>query len=70
LAQEDARKKEDTYHVGDVEYSGDIRSLIGVVKWFPDMYQTVSELPSGYFPLYPKADFIRVGPHFSQSENC
>ena len=70
LAQSNVESRQETYHVGDVEYDGDLRSLIGVIKWYPDSYQSARELPAGYFALYPRADSIRVGGHFSQKPSC
>ena len=70
IAEENASKGEETYHVGDVGYYGDLRSLIGVIKWYPQSYQNAHKLPSGYFQLYSRADSIRVGSHFSQKPNC
>jgi hypothetical protein len=70
MAQRNETSGLETYHVGDVAYDGDLRSLIGVIKWYPDSYQSARELPAGYFHLYPRADSIRVGGHFSQMQNC
>jgi hypothetical protein len=70
MAQRNETSGLETYHVGDVAYDGDLRSLIGVIKWYPDSYQSARELPAGYFSLYPRADSIRVGGHFSQMQNC
>jgi len=70
IAEENQATEKETYHVGDVEYEGDLRSLIGVIKWYPQSYQNEKQLPPGYFHHYPKADSIRVGSHFSQKQNC
>ena len=70
IAQRNLDSRQETYHWGDVEYDGDLRSLIGVIKWYPDSYESARELPAGYFPLYPRADSIRVGSHFSQMASC
>jgi len=70
IAQSNFTSRQETYHVGDVAYEGDLRSLIGVIKWYPDVYQSARELQAGYFPLYPRADSIRVGGHFSQKPSC
>ena len=67
---ENEKNGEETHHVGDVEYFGDLRNLIGVIKWYPQAYKNTDTLPSGYFQLYPRADSIRVGSHFSQQTNC
>jgi len=56
----------DIYHSGDCTYEGDIRQLIGVVRWYSDAYDSVADLPTDYFLLYPKADTIKVGSHFSE----
>ena len=54
------------YHSGDCEYYGDVRNLVGVIKWYPSTFRNEQELPSEYFDLYPQADAIRLGPEFSQ----
>jgi hypothetical protein len=70
MAEENDRRGEETFHVGDVVYEGDLRILIGVIKWYPQSYQNKQQLPLGYFQFYPKADSIRVGCHFNQKPNC
>ena len=55
------------YHSGDVVQFGDIRTLIGVIKWYPEAYENQHRLTWGYFRNYPRADVIRVGVHFSQT---
>ena len=62
----DCRGDPELYHSGDCVQFGDIRSLIGVIKWFPDAFQSKLELPRRYFGNYPRADLIRVGAPFSQ----
>ena len=67
--KENMNEKKERYHVGDVVYEdGDIRDLIGIVKWYPDQYKDAADLPKAYFSAeYPKADCIRIGAHFSQT---
>jgi hypothetical protein len=58
------------YHSGDCVQFGDIRTLIGVIKWYPESFENKHELPLGYFRNYPRADVIRVGAHFSQTHGA
>jgi hypothetical protein len=56
----------DMYHSGDCKYEGDIRKLIGVVRWYSESYECEADLPKGFHLLYPRADAIKVGSHFSE----
>jgi hypothetical protein len=47
-----------TYHVGDVYYKGDIRTLVGVVRWKNEARHT---LPDDYFKEYLQADLVNTG---------
>ena len=58
------------YHSGDVVQFGDIRTLIGVIKWYPESFENEHKLSRGYFRNYPRADVIRVGAHFSQTRGA
>jgi len=58
------------YHSGDVVQFCDIRTLIGVIKWYPESFENQHELPCGYFRNYPRADVFRVGTHFSQTHGA
>ena len=58
--------RRELYHSGDVVQFGDIRTLIGVIKWYPEAFENQHELSRGYFRNYPRADVIRRGAHFSQ----
>ena len=57
-----------TYHIGDCEYKGDIRGLIGIVRWYPLSYRskdgakTVKQRDT----QYPHTDIVFVGPRFSE----
>jgi hypothetical protein len=55
-----------TYHIGDCEYSGDIRRLIGIVRWFPVSYRGTESRAIHGETLYPLADLIFVGAYFSE----
>jgi hypothetical protein len=47
-----------TYHVGDSRYMGDIRTLVGVVRWKSERAQDLAE---DYFNEYLQADEITTG---------
>jgi hypothetical protein len=49
------------YHSGDCVRFGDIRTLNGVIKWYPESFEKKHELPLGYFRNYQRADVIRLG---------
>jgi hypothetical protein len=52
------------YHTGDVVQFGDIRTLIGVIKWYPESSEN-KQLSN-----YPRADVFLVGAHFSQTQGA
>jgi len=56
-----------TYHIGDCEYKGDIRRLIGIVRWLPDTHRakTVFEATP-----YPCTEVVFVGPRFSEKTSA
>ena len=47
-----------TYHVGDAYYTGDIRTLVGVVRWKSVDAENLAE---DYFPEYLQADLVSTG---------
>ena len=53
-----------TYHVGDVFYTGDIRTLVGVVRW---KSERAKDLAEDYFPEYLQADLFITGAGVVQS---
>ena len=62
----DAVSNSITYHIGDCEYKGDIRRLIGIVRKFPEgqrFNQTFG------VSMYPGTDQVFVGPHFSEKSS-
>ena len=65
LIRNDKRSKQTTYHVGDCKYSGNIKDMIGVVRWVLASYRG-TPLPPAWFAYYPKADLIFIGPHVSE----
>jgi hypothetical protein len=55
-----------TYHLGDAYYTGDIRKLVGVVRWkSSDM-----EVADDYFPEYLQADLVGTGMGVMQNINA
>jgi hypothetical protein len=56
-----------TYHVGDCIYTGDVRTIIGVVRWFSASYKDSNHpsLNPAKWP-YPQADLAYAGPPFSE----
>ena len=56
-----------TYHVGDCIYTGDVRAIIGVVRWFSERYRGTNHpsLNSAKWP-YPHADLAYSGLPFSE----
>ena len=54
-----------TYHVGDCVYRGDIRDVIGVVRWAVTSCRA-QELSASVFEENKKADLIYVGTHVSE----
>ena len=50
-----------TYHVGDAyysDYTGDIRKLVGVVRWISKDMKAVAD---DYFPEYLQANLVITG---------
>ena len=59
---EHAALTELTYHRGDVEYPGDVRDIIGLVRWLPVRYKAdPGGLSPDYFKGYEPFDLIYVG---------
>ena len=59
-----------TYHVGDCEYTGDVRKMIGVVRWFTESNRSIhgaKHIKEGRAKWqYPEADLVFTGPPFSE----
>jgi hypothetical protein len=55
-----------TYHIGDCEYKGDIRRLIGIVRKFPEVERYNEEFGVS---MYPCTDKVFVGPCFSEKSS-
>jgi hypothetical protein len=59
-----------TYHVGDCEYTGDVKMIIGVVRWFSESYRRTrgaAAIKAGRaIWQYPKADLVFTGAPFSE----
>ena len=59
-----------TYHVGDCEYTGDVKMIIGVVRWFSESYRRTrgaAAIKAGREDWqYPKADLVFTGAPFSE----
>jgi hypothetical protein len=53
-----------TYHVGDIFYTGDIRTLVGVVRW---KSEGAKDLAEDYFPEYLQAELVITGAGVVQS---
>lgn len=66
LAAADEKTRRTTYHVGDCLYRGDIRDMIGVVRWAVTTCRG-EDLSAGLFTEHKKADLIYIGPHVSES---
>ena len=56
-----------TYHIGDCEYKGDIRRLIGIVRWFPETHRAKKVFEATH---YPDTEVIFVGPRFSEKTSA
>ena len=56
-----------TYHVGDVFYTGDIRTLVGVVRW---KSEGAKDLAEDYFPEYLQAELVITGAGVVQNTRC
>ena len=66
LWKEEVRTERMTYHEGDCTYEGDIRTLVGVVRWHRANTVT-SELPKDYFAEYADADLVLTGDSVCQN---
>ena len=55
-----------TYHVGDVFYTGDIRTLVGVVRW---KSEGAKDLAEDYFPEYLQAELVITGADVVQNQS-
>jgi hypothetical protein len=64
----DAVSNSITYHIGDCEYKGDIRRLIGIVRKFPEAQRFYQDDGFGA-SIYPFADKVFVGPCFSEKSS-
>jgi hypothetical protein len=53
-----------TFHVGDNRYLGDIRTLVGVVRWKDEC---ATDLEDGYFSEYRPADLVITGKGVNQN---
>ena len=57
-------KKIETFHPGNCVYKGDIRTLVGIVRWIKDKDVEVS---NDYFTEYLDADLFRLGAYVNQN---
>ena len=57
----DHTQEGDVYHQGDVDFKGDVRELIGVVRWYP---YGQAKPDQTYFKECKSADLVRMGSHF------
>ena len=64
--EKDTGQSHTTYHVGDCRYVGDIRTLVGVVRWKSERAQDLAE---DYFSEYPDADEVTTGADVVQNSN-
>jgi hypothetical protein len=65
LYSEEKQNGTETFHSGDCIYKGDIRKLVGVVRW---KKFTMTEIPSGYFHEYAEADLFDRGEAVNQNQ--
>jgi hypothetical protein len=56
--EEETGQSHTTYHVGDSRYMGDVRTLVGVVRWKSERAQDLAE---DYFNEYLQADEVTTG---------
>jgi hypothetical protein len=54
-------QKGDVYHLGDVDFKGDVRELIGVARWYPFRRENPA---ASYFTECKSADLVYMGPSF------
>ena len=65
LAAADQLNRRTTYHVGDCLYRGDIRDMIGVIRWAVTTCRE-EDLSGALYSEHKKADLIYIGPHVSE----
>ena len=65
-ASDDERLGKQTYHCGDVLYSMDVRSVVGVVRWAPLNYMSGGFTDNYWIDCPLEAELIYVGKHFRQ----
>ena len=64
LYQEETKTKIETFHEGDSTYTGDIRTLVGVVRW---QQANHVDLPLDYFTEYKDTDLLLMGEPVNQN---
>ena len=64
LYREEKKNEIETFHEGDCTYTGDICTLVGIVRW--QQANQVS-LPHNYFTEYFEADLLRMGEPVNQN---
>jgi hypothetical protein len=57
----------ETFHEGDTIYKGDIRTLVGIVRW---QQASLTDLPTNYFTEYLDADLLRMGEPVHQNSRA
>jgi hypothetical protein len=57
----------ETFHEGDTIYKGDIRTLVGIVRW---QQAGLTDLPTNYFTEYLDADLLRMGEPVHQNSRA
>jgi len=64
LLEEEENSKTETFHEGDSTYKGDIRTLVGVVRW---QKAGQNDFPKDYFTEYTEADLFHRGESVHQN---
>jgi hypothetical protein len=64
LLEEEQQNGTETFHSGDCIYKGDIRKLVGVVRW---KKINLTEIPRDYFHEYAEADLFDRGEAVNQN---
>ena len=64
LLKEEENSKTETFHEGDSTYKGDIRTLVGVVRW---QKAGQNDFPKDYFTEYTEADLFHRGESVHQN---
>jgi hypothetical protein len=64
LWKEESTNGIETFHAGDSIYRGDIRTLVGVVRW---QKAGQKDLPKDYFSEYAEADLLHRGESVHQN---